>query len=57
VLSDQGHRDRLKEMLDEGLQRAVQRLKEYAQFQPDRFSLHEVNDRLVRICPYGRASR
>jgi hypothetical protein len=57
VLSDQGHRDRLKEMLDEGLQRAVQRLKEYAQFQPDRFSLHEVNDRLVRFCPYGRASR
>ena len=56
VLPDQSHRDLLKELLDQGLQRAVQRLKEYAQFQPDRFSLQEVNDRLVRYCPYGRAS-
>ena len=56
VLPDQGHRDLLKELLDQGLERAVQRLKEYAQFQPDRFSLQEVNDRLVRYCPYGRAS-
>jgi hypothetical protein len=57
VLPDQGHRDLLKELLDQGLQRAVQRLKQYAQFQPDRFSLQEVNDRLVRFCSYGRASR
>ena len=56
VLPDRGHRDLLKELLDQGLERAVQRLKEYAQFQPDRFSLQEVNDRLVRFCPYGRAS-
>jgi hypothetical protein len=56
VLPDQGHREVLKELLDQGLERAVQRLKEYAQFQPDRFSLQEVNDRLVRFCPYGRAS-
>ena len=56
LLQDQGHRDLLKELLDQGLERAVQRLKEYAQFQPDRFSLQEVNDRLVRYCPYGRAS-
>src|SRR4029077_13901620 len=51
-----GHRDLLKELLDQGLERAVQRLKEYAQFQPDRFSQQEVNDRLVRYGPYGRAS-
>jgi Plasmid pRiA4b ORF-3-like protein len=57
VLPDQGHRDLLKELLDQGLQRAVQRLKQYAQFQPDRFSLQEVNDRLVGFCPSGRASR
>jgi len=57
ALPDQGHRDLLKELLDQGLERAVQRLKEYAQFQPDRFSLQEVNDRLVRFCPYRRASR
>jgi pRiA4b ORF-3-like protein len=57
VLPDQSHRDLLKELLDQGLHRAVQRLKEYAQFQPDRFILQEVNDRLVRFCPYGRASR
>ena len=57
VLPDQSHRDLLKELLDQGLERAVQRLKEYAQFQPDRFSLQEVNDRLVRFCPYRRASR
>ena len=56
VLPDRGHRDLLKELLDQGLEKAVQRLKEYAQFQPDRFSLQEVNDRLVRFCPYGRAS-
>ena len=56
VLPDRSHRDLLKELLDQGLERAVQRLKEYAQFQPDRFSLQEVNDRLVRFCPYGRAS-
>jgi len=56
VLPDRGHRDLLKELLDQGLERAVRRLKEYAQFQPDRFSLQEVNDRLVRFCPYGRAS-
>jgi hypothetical protein len=56
VLPARGHRDLLKELLDQGLERAVQRLKEYAQFQPDRFSLQEVNDRLVRFCPYGRAS-
>src|SRR4029077_7147532 len=56
VLPDQGPRDLLKELLDQGLQRAVQRLKEYAQFQPDRFSLQEVNDRLVRFCPCGRSS-
>jgi coproporphyrinogen III oxidase-like Fe-S oxidoreductase len=56
VLPDQIHRDLLKELLDQGLERAVQRLKEYAQFQPDRFSLQEVNDRLVRYCPYGRAN-
>ncbi|MEY2604851.1 MAG: hypothetical protein QOH31_2651 [Verrucomicrobiota bacterium] len=55
VLPDRGHRDLLKELLDQGLEKAVQRLKEYAQFQPDRFSLQEVNDRLVRFCPYGRA--
>jgi hypothetical protein len=41
----------------QGLERAVQRLKEYAQFQPDRFSPQEVNYRLVGFCPYGRASR
>ena len=57
VLPDQSHRDLLKELLDQGLEGAVQRLKEYAQFQPDRFSLQEVNDRLVRFCPYGRAGR
>ena len=57
VLPDQSHRDLLKELLDQGLERAVQRLKEYAQFQPDRFSLQEVNDRLVRFWSYGRASR
>jgi Plasmid pRiA4b ORF-3-like protein len=56
VLPDLGHRDLLKELLVQGLEKAVQRLKEYAQFQPDRFSLQEVNDRLVRFCPYGRAS-
>jgi hypothetical protein len=56
VLPDRGHRDLLKELLDQGLEKAVQGLKEYAQFQPDRFSLQEVNDRLVRFCPYGRAS-
>ena len=56
VLPDQGHRDLLKELLDQGLEKAVQRLKEYAQFQPDRFSLQEVNDRLVRFCSCGRAS-
>ena len=56
ALPDQGHRDLLKELLDQGLERAVQRLKEYTQFQPGRFSLQEVNDRLVRFCPYGRAS-
>ena len=57
ALPGQSLRDLLNELLDQGLQRAVQRLKEYAQFQPDRFSLQEVNDRLVRFCPYGRASR
>jgi hypothetical protein len=57
ALPGQSHRDLLNELLDQGLQRALQRLKEYAQFQPDRFSLQEVNDRLVRFCPYGRASR
>ena len=57
VLSAQSHRDLLKELLDQGLDGAVQRLKEYAQFQPDRFSLQEVNVRLVGFCPYGRASR
>ena len=57
VLPDQSHRDLLKELLDQGLQRAVQRLREYAQFQPDRFTLQEVNERLVRFSPYGRASR
>jgi hypothetical protein len=56
VLPDQSHRDLLKDLLDQGLERAVQRLKKYAQFQPDRFSLQEVNDRLVRFCSYGRAS-
>ena len=56
VLPDRGHRDLLKELLDQGLEKAVQWLKKYAQFQPDRFSLQEVNDRLVRFCPYGRAS-
>ena len=56
VLPDRGHRDLLKELLDQGLEKAVQRLKEYPQVQPDRFSLQEVNDRLVRFCPYGRAS-
>ena len=57
VLPDQSHRGLLKELLDQGLERAAQRLKEYAQFQPDRFSLQEINDRLVRFCPYGRESR
>jgi hypothetical protein len=57
VLPDQSHRDLLKELLDQGLQRAVQRLREYAQFQPDRFSLQEVNDRLVGFSLYGRTSR
>ena len=57
VLPDQSHRGLLKELLDQGLERAAQRLKEYAQFRPDRFSLQEVNDRLVRFWPYGRASR
>ena len=57
ALPDQRHRDLLKELLDQGLQRAVQRLKPYAQFQPERFSLQEVNDRLVGFCQYGRASR
>jgi hypothetical protein len=57
VLPDRSHRDLLKELLDHGLQRAVQRLKEYAQFQPDRFTLQEVNDRLDRFSPHGRASR
>ena len=57
ALPGQSHRDLLNELLDQGLQRAVQRLKEYAQFQPDRFSLQEVNDRLVGFCPHGRASR
>ena len=56
VLPARGHRDLLKELLDQGLEKAVQRLKKYAQFQPDRFSLQEVNDRLVRFCQYGRAS-
>ena len=32
-------KDLLKELLDQGLEKAVQRLKEYVQFQPDRFSL------------------
>jgi hypothetical protein len=56
ALPDQNHRDLLKELLDQGLERAVQHLKEYAQFQPDRFSLAEVNDRLSRFQPYRRAS-
>jgi hypothetical protein len=53
VLPDQSHRDLLKELLDQGLQRALERLKEYAQFQPDRFSLQEVNERLAGFCHYG----
>jgi hypothetical protein len=52
VLPDQGHRDLLKELLDQGLERAVQRLKEYAQFQPDRFSLQEVR---LMIGSFGTA--
>ena len=37
VLPDQGHREVLKELLDQGLERAVQRLKEYVQFQTGSF--------------------
>jgi hypothetical protein len=40
VLPAQSHRDLLKELLEQGLSRAVRRLKEYAQFQPDRFGEH-----------------
>ncbi len=54
ALPDQNRRDLLKELLDQGLERAVQRLREYAQFQPDRFRLEEGNDRLGRFQPYGR---
>jgi hypothetical protein len=34
----------------------VQRLKEYAQFQPDRFSLAEVNDRSADSCRSGESA-
>jgi hypothetical protein len=56
-LSEQNERDFLKEMLDEGLERAMKRLEEYAEFEPDRFSLQEVNARLNRFRPYGRHHR
>ena len=57
ALPEQNHRDLLKEVMNEGLERARQRLKEYAEFQPDRFSLPEVQARLQRFLPYGRAPR
>ena len=56
-LPDQHHRDLLREVVDQGLEQAMQRLKQYAEFQPDHFSLPEVRARLERFLPYGRASR
>ncbi|MGH9824425.1 MAG: hypothetical protein ACREDR_14380 [Blastocatellia bacterium] len=57
TLPNQHYRDLLKEVLDEGSKRAVKGLEEYAQFEPDRLSLEEVNSRLDRFMPYGRAGR
>jgi len=57
TLPNENDRDLLKEMLDQGLERATRRLQEYAQFDPDRFNLQEVNARLSKFMPYGRAHR
>ena len=57
ALPNQNYRDLLKELLDQGLEQAVQRLKQYAEFQPDRFRREEVNSRLDRFLPYGRTRR
>jgi hypothetical protein len=57
TLPNQDYRDLLKEVLDEGLKRALKRLEEYAEFEPDLFNLKEVNDRLKRFMPYGRVPR
>jgi hypothetical protein len=55
TLPNENDRDLLKEMLDQGLERATRRLQEYAQFDPDQFNLQEVNARLSKFMPYGRA--
>jgi len=55
ALPNENDRDLLKEMLDQGLERATRRLQEYAQFDPDQFNLQEVNARLSKFMPYGRA--
>jgi hypothetical protein len=55
VLPDQDDRDLLKEALEKGLERSAQRLTQYAEFEPDRFSLRETNDRLARFHARGRA--
>ena len=55
-LPDQ-HRDLLREVVDQGLEQAMQRLKEYAECHPDHFNLPEVRARLERFLPYGRACR
>ena len=47
-------RDLLKEVLNEGRERAAERLQRYANFQPDRFYLHEANARLSRFLSYWR---
>ncbi len=57
ALPNQNYRDLLKELRDQGLEQAVQRLKQYAEFQPDRFRREEVNSRLDRFLPYGRTRR
>jgi hypothetical protein len=54
VLPDQDDRDLLREAVDKGLERSAQRLVQCAEFEPDRFSLQEANDRLALFHARGR---
>src|SRR5258708_38590744 len=57
ALPNQNYRDLLKKLLDQGLEQAVQRLKQNAEFQPDWIRREEVNSRIYRLLPYGRTRR
>ena len=54
ALPDQNSRELLRDLVSQGLERAVRRLEDYARFEPEHFSLKEAKERLSRFCPYGR---